>query len=154
MARLADIIQESIAAVEVAGRPISTHAAARHGVAKILSDVELTYTAVFEWLAGKIQSAIKRSTRRAGLLDPKEYVMARREDIRGADAITIVPRQADFFMDPFGLNDGHKLAALPDAPALAAECGGGRAVFRNMRCSFPFRYFWLNRIGTLYSLLR
>jgi hypothetical protein len=109
MPRLADIIHESIAAVEVAGRPISTHRAAKYGVAKILDDAELTYSAVLEWLTVKIQNAIKRSTRRAGLLDPNEYVMARREDGYGADAITIVPRQTDMFTDPFGLNDGHKL---------------------------------------------
>src|SRR5687768_14942275 len=108
MSRLTDIIHESIAAVEVAGHPISTHAAAKYGVAKILNDAELTYTAVLEWLTVKIQAAIKRSTRRAGLLDPREYVMAHRAGLDGAAGITmVVPRQGDLFIDPFELNDGH-----------------------------------------------
>lgn len=109
MPRLTDIIHESIASVEVAGRPISTHRAALYGVAKILDDAELTYSAVLEWLTVKIQAAIKRNTRRAGLLDPAEYVMARRDDGRGIADIAIVPRQCDMFTDPFGLSDGHKL---------------------------------------------
>ena len=41
-AALNDIIQESIAAVEVAGRPIDTHAAAQYGISKILAHAELT----------------------------------------------------------------------------------------------------------------
>ena len=110
MSRLADIIHESIAAVEVAGRPISTHAAAKYGVARIIADAELNYPAVLEWLTVKIQAVIKRSTRRAGLLDPREYVMAHRAGLEGAEGIAmIIPRQGDLFIDPFELNDGHML---------------------------------------------
>lgn len=110
MSRLADIIHDSIAAVEVAGRPISTHAAAKHGVARILADAEMTYTAVLEWLTVKIQVAIKRSTQRVGLLDPREYVMAHRAGMEGAgEPAALVPRQGDLFIDPFKLNDGHML---------------------------------------------
>jgi hypothetical protein len=108
MSRLTDIIQESIAFVEVPGRAIQTHAAAQYGVSKILLDEALTYGAVLEWFTGKIQAAIKRNTKRSGLASPLDYVMAHREGVGGAADITMmVPRQGDLFIDPFGLNDGY-----------------------------------------------
>jgi hypothetical protein len=107
---LNNIIQESIAAVEVAGRPIDTHAAAKYGISRILANAELTCMAVTEWFTGKVQGAIKRPGRLRGLLSPSEYVMASRAGMDGAEDITmLVPRQYDFWKDPFDLDDGYSL---------------------------------------------
>jgi hypothetical protein len=105
---LTDIIQESIAAVAIAGRPIDTHAAARYGVRKILANTELTFMAVNEWYTGKVQSAIKRPAK--GMPSPAEYVFARRAGEDGGPNITmLVPRQMDMFDDPFGMENGYSL---------------------------------------------
>jgi hypothetical protein len=107
---LTNIIQESIAAVEVAGRPIDTHAAAQYGVRKILANAELTCMAVTEWFTGKVQVAIKRPGKMRGLLAPSEFVMAHRAGEDGEPDITmLVPRQYDFWKDPFDLEDGYSL---------------------------------------------
>jgi hypothetical protein len=107
---LTNIIQESIAAVEVAGRPIDTHAAARYGISKILANAELTCMAVTDWFTDKVQGAIKRPGKLRGMLSPAEFVMARRAGEDGsADISMLVPRQMDFFDDPFGMDDGYSL---------------------------------------------
>jgi hypothetical protein len=109
MSTLTDILHESIAAVEVPGRPIDTHSAARHAVNKILANFELNVMAVTEWATVKVQSYLKTGKRR-GLASAAEYVMARRAGENGADDITmLVPRQRDFWMDPFKLFDAHKI---------------------------------------------
>jgi len=109
MSTLTDILHESIAAVEVPGRPIDTHSAARHAVNKILANFELNVMAVTEWGTVKVQSYLKTGKRR-GLASAAEYVMARRAGENGADDITmLVPRQRDFWMDPFKLFDAHKI---------------------------------------------
>lgn len=108
MSTLTDIIQESIAAVEIAGRPIDTHAAARYGIRKILANAELNFMAVSEWFTGKVQYAIKKPSK--GMLSPAEYVFARRAGEHGdPDITTLVPRQMDMFDDPFGMDNGYSL---------------------------------------------
>jgi hypothetical protein len=105
---LTNIIQESIAAVEVAGRPIDTHAAARYGISKILANAELTCMAVTDWFTDKVQYAIKKPAK--GMLSPAEFVMAHRVGEGGPFGISmLVPRQMDFFEDPFGMDDGYSL---------------------------------------------
>jgi hypothetical protein len=105
---LNNIIQESIAAVEVAGRPIDTHAAAQYGIARILANAELNVMAVTEWFTDKIQAAIKRPGKLRGMLSSSEFVMATRAGMDGAEDITmLVPRQYDFWMDPFDLFEAH-----------------------------------------------
>lgn len=109
MSTLADIIQESIAVVEIAGRPINTHLAAKYGVSKILADAELTCMAVTEWFTERVQAFLKGGKRR-GLPSAAEYVMATRAGVDGgADITVLVPRQRDFWMDPFDLFDAHKV---------------------------------------------
>lgn len=107
MSTLTDIIHESIAAVEVAGRAIDTHEAAQYGIAKILANADLTYMAVAEWFTTKIQAHLSKGKRR-GLASPAEYVMATRAGTDGiADLTMLVPRQYDFWKDPFDLKDAH-----------------------------------------------
>src|SRR4051812_31226729 len=114
MSTLSDIIAESIAAVEVPGRAIRTHEAAEYGFRKILADTELTAMAVREWLTVKIQTAIKKSTKRSGLQSPLEYVQAWRGMGSGSEITMLVPRQGDLFIDPFKLNDGYALEGAPE----------------------------------------
>lgn len=110
MSTLTNIIQESIAAVEIPGRPIDTRAAAKYGISKILADAELTCMAVTDWFTDKVQGAIKRPGKLRGMLSPAEYVFARRAGEDGAADITMmVPRQMDMFDDPFALEDGYSL---------------------------------------------
>jgi len=109
MSTLADIIHESIAAVEVAGRPIRTHEAAKCAVKRILANAELTCMAVTEWFTDRVQAFLKGGKRR-GLASAAEYVMARRAGADGgADITMLVPRQYDFWLDPFKLFDAHKV---------------------------------------------
>ena len=109
MSTLADIIHESIAAVEVAGRPIRTHEAAKCAVKRILANAELTCMAVTEWFTDRVQAFLKGGKRR-GLPSAAEYVMATRAGSDGgADISVLVPRQRDFWMDPFDLFDAHKV---------------------------------------------
>lgn len=110
MSTLTDIIQESIAAVEIAGRPIDTHAAARYGIGKILANAELTCIAVTDWFTKQLQVAIKRPGKLRGMLSPAEYVFAHRAGEDGDPDITmLVPRQMDLFDDPFGMENGYSL---------------------------------------------
>jgi hypothetical protein len=107
MSTLADIIHESIAAVEVAGRPIRTHEAAKYAVKRIIANFELNVMAVTEWSTVKVQAYLKGGRRR-GMPSAAEYVMATRAGSDGGEDVTmLVPRQYDFWMDPFKLFDAH-----------------------------------------------
>ena len=66
--------------------------------------------AVTEWFTDKIQAAIKRPGKQRGLLSTSEYVLATRAGRDDAEDITmLVPRQYDFWKDPFDLDDGYSL---------------------------------------------
>jgi hypothetical protein len=108
MSTLTNIIHESVAAVEIAGRPIDTHAAAKYGITKILANAELTYMAVSEWFTTKIQAYLAGKGKKRGVPSPAEYVMATRTAEEGGEDVTmLVPRQYDFWKDPFELKDAH-----------------------------------------------
>jgi hypothetical protein len=108
MSTLTDIIHESVAAVEIQGRPIDTHAAAKYGITKILANAELTYMAVSEWFTTKIQAYLAGKGKKRGVPSAAEYVMATRAAVGDDEAITmLVPRQYDFWKDPFDLKDAH-----------------------------------------------
>ena len=110
MSTLSDILAESVAAVEIPGRPIDTHAAAKYGVAKILANAELNCMAVTEWFIMKCQAFLKGGNKRRALPSAAEYVMAHRASADGGEGVTLlVPRQFDFFVDPFKLYDAHKV---------------------------------------------
>jgi hypothetical protein len=107
MSTLTDILMESIAAVEVPGRPIDTHAAAQYGISKILANAELNFMAVSDWFTGKIQAYLG-SKKKRGMPSAADYVMAHRVGMDGGEDITmLVPRQFDLFIDPFDLKDAH-----------------------------------------------
>lgn len=107
MSVLTNILAESVAAVEIRGRPIDTHEAAKYGISKILANAELTYMAVSEWFTKEIKGFIA-GKRKKDMAAPAEYVMATRKGENGeADIIMAVPRQYDFWKDPFVLNDAY-----------------------------------------------
>lgn len=107
MSTLTNILAESVAAVEIRGRPIDTHAAAKWGITKILANAELTYMAVSEWFTKEIKAFIA-GKRKKELNTPAEYVMATRAGENGQGDVTmLVPRQYDFWKDPFDLNDAY-----------------------------------------------
>jgi hypothetical protein len=68
----------------------------------------LNVMAVTEWATVKIQAYLKGGRGKRGMPSPAEYVMATRAGVDGGEDITmLVPRQYDFWKDPFDLFDAH-----------------------------------------------
>jgi hypothetical protein len=110
MSTLTGILMESIAAVEIPGRAIQTHEAAKYCVKKIMANFELNVMAVTEWSTEKIGAFLKGGQKKRGMPSAAEYVMATRAGEDGCSDITmLVPRQYDFWKDPFELFDAHKV---------------------------------------------
>lgn len=109
MSTLSDILAASVASVEVPGRAIDCHAAAKYGVNQILKSVDLTRMAVTEYMLIQLKTFLGGRRRRA-VLSARDYVLATRVGADGEEDITaMVPRQGDLFIDPFGLDAAHAL---------------------------------------------